>query len=151
MEICIIFLSEIKQSTTAMHLICIDLGFAHGFVVDWVGKGGGLALLWTNVFQLQQSFVSQSLIAIEIVDPGGCHWRLIGFSSRKRKERDVVGEAGGVLQGENAIPVTKGALVPLMNFSNKGLKRIGIVRAMVRSPWRQGRCVGLYGGPCPSC
>ncbi|GKU95207.1 hypothetical protein SLEP1_g8594 [Rubroshorea leprosula] len=54
-------------------------------------------------------------------------------------------------RGENAIPVAKGPLVPLMNFDNMGLKRIGTVRAMVRSSWRQGRCLGLDGGPCPSC
>ncbi|GKV17705.1 hypothetical protein SLEP1_g28174 [Rubroshorea leprosula] len=114
-------------------------------------RRGGLALIWTDVFRLHQSLVLQSPLAIAIVDPGGCRWRLIGFSGQKQKERIVVGEVGGVLQGENATPVAKATLVPLLNFGNKGLQRIGTVRVMVGSQWRRGRCLGLYGGPCLSC
>ncbi|GKV50958.1 hypothetical protein SLEP1_g57635 [Rubroshorea leprosula] len=87
--------------------------------------------------------------ALVIVDPGGCHWRWIGFSDRKQKERMVVVKADGVLRGENTIPIVKGAPVPLMTFGRMGLKRIGAIRAMVGSSWSQGRWLGLVGGPCP--
>ncbi|GKU89497.1 hypothetical protein SLEP1_g3626 [Rubroshorea leprosula] len=87
--------------------------------------------------------------AIVIVDSGGCHWRLIGFSDRKQEERIAIGKADGVLRGENTIPVAKRAHVPLMTFSHMGLKRIGTIRAMVGSSWSQGRCLGLDGRPCP--
>ncbi|GLT48590.1 hypothetical protein SLA2020_222060 [Shorea laevis] len=123
-----------------------NLGFALGFVVDWVSTRSGLALIWIDVLQLHQSHID-----IAIGDQGGCRWRLIGFFGQKQKERAIVGEVGGVLQGENATPVIKGALVPLLNFGNTGLQRIGTVRVMVGRPWRRGRCLGLDGGPCPSC
>ncbi|GKV18569.1 hypothetical protein SLEP1_g28929 [Rubroshorea leprosula] len=55
------------------------------------------------------------------------------------EERIAVGKANGVLQGENAIPIAKGALVPLMNFGHMGLKRIGTIRVMVGSSWSRGR------------
>ncbi|GLT27325.1 hypothetical protein SLA2020_023310 [Shorea laevis] len=58
------------------------LGFEHCFAIDCVGRGGGLALLWTEDFTLQLSSVSQSHIDVEIVDPGGSRWRLTGFYGR---------------------------------------------------------------------
>ncbi|GKU94277.1 hypothetical protein SLEP1_g7796 [Rubroshorea leprosula] len=89
--------------------------------------------------------------ALVIVDPSGCHWRWIGFSSQKQEERMAVEKADGVLRGENTIPIVKGALVPLMTFGHMGLKRIGTIRVMVGSSWSRGRCLGLDGGPCPTC
>ncbi|GLT40298.1 hypothetical protein SLA2020_144430 [Shorea laevis] len=74
----IIFLFETKRTIIEMNLICIDLGFAHCFAVDCL-VGDGLALLWIDGFQLQLSFVSQSPIDVEIVDPGGHHQRLTEF------------------------------------------------------------------------
>ncbi|GLT27461.1 hypothetical protein SLA2020_024580 [Shorea laevis] len=75
----ILFLSETKRTATKMNLIRIDLGFEHCFAVGCVGRGGGLALLWTEDFTLQLSSISQSHIDVEIVDPGGRRWRLTGF------------------------------------------------------------------------
>ncbi|GLU12560.1 hypothetical protein SLE2022_292260 [Rubroshorea leprosula] len=46
----IIFLLETNRMATEMNLIRIDLGFEHYFAVDCVGRGGGLALLWTEDF-----------------------------------------------------------------------------------------------------
>ncbi|GKV42629.1 hypothetical protein SLEP1_g50012 [Rubroshorea leprosula] len=152
------FLLLFRSPIPFLDLNCIlvlgDLGEDSGLhtALPLIGSiGGGLALLWTNVSQLKQSFVSQPPVAIVIVDPGGCHWRLIGFFGRKQEERNAVGEADSVLKGKNSIPIAKGALVLLMNFGNMGLKRIGTVRAVVGSSWRRGRCLGLDGGPCPSC
>ncbi|GKU96230.1 hypothetical protein SLEP1_g9487 [Rubroshorea leprosula] len=91
-----------------------------------------------------KDFFSKSAKERGLVSAGGakrgeCWWRLFG-------------DVGGVLQGEDAISVSKGALVPLLKFGNKGLQRIGIVRIMVGSPWQRGRCLGLYGGALvPSC
>ncbi|GKV22582.1 hypothetical protein SLEP1_g32442 [Rubroshorea leprosula] len=91
-----------------------------------------------------KSTKERGFLRFQLISAGGakrreCRWRLIG-------------DVGGVLQGENATSISKGALVPLLKFGNKGLQRIGIVRIMVGSPWRRGRCLGLYGGALvPSC
>ncbi|GKV04547.1 hypothetical protein SLEP1_g16697 [Rubroshorea leprosula] len=83
---------------------------------------------------------------------GFLRFQLIFARGAKRGERQwrLIGDVGGVLQGKNATSVSKGALVPLLKFGNKGLQRIGIVRIMVGSPWRQERRLGLYGGAWPS-
>ncbi|GKV13252.1 hypothetical protein SLEP1_g24292 [Rubroshorea leprosula] len=73
----------------------------------------------------ERGFLKFQLISAGGAKRGECRWRLIG-------------DVGGVLQGENATSVLKGALVPLLKFGNKGLQRIGIVRIMVGSPWRRG-------------
>ncbi|GLT61522.1 hypothetical protein SLA2020_342230 [Shorea laevis] len=77
-----------------------NLGFALGFVIDWVGKRSGLALIWIDVLRLHQTHID-----IAIGDQGRCRWRLIGFFGQKQKERAIFGEVGGVLQGKNATPV----------------------------------------------
>ncbi|GKV15133.1 hypothetical protein SLEP1_g25935 [Rubroshorea leprosula] len=83
----IIFLSKTKRTATEMNLIRIDLGFEHCFAVDCVGRGGGLALLWTEEFTLQPSSASQSHIDVELVDPRGRPWRLTGFYGRPEVAR----------------------------------------------------------------
>ncbi|GKV43556.1 hypothetical protein SLEP1_g50835 [Rubroshorea leprosula] len=70
--------------------------------------------------------IAMPLYCLDLGYPSGSHWRLIGFFGHKPKEKDEVGE---VTTGENATSVSKGALVPLLKFGNKGLQRIGIVRA----------------------
>ncbi|GKU89768.1 hypothetical protein SLEP1_g3863 [Rubroshorea leprosula] len=67
----IIFLSEIKRTTVEMTSIRPDLGFDQCFAVDCVRRGGGLAMLWRDDFNLTISIFSQSHIDVEIVDPGG--------------------------------------------------------------------------------
>jgi exonuclease III len=41
-----IFLMETKLQRERMEIIRCKLGFKNLFMVDYVGKGGGLALLW---------------------------------------------------------------------------------------------------------
>ncbi|GKV18507.1 hypothetical protein SLEP1_g28876 [Rubroshorea leprosula] len=73
-----------------------------------------------------RSTIAMPLFCLDLRYPSNSHWRLIGFFGRKPKEKDEVGE---VATGENATSVSKGAIVPLLKFGNKGLQRIGIVRA----------------------
>ncbi|GKV23393.1 hypothetical protein SLEP1_g33128 [Rubroshorea leprosula] len=73
-----------------------------------------------------RSNIAMPLFCLDLGYQSGNHWRLIGFFGRKPKEKDEVGE---VAAGEIAFSVSKGALVPLLKFGNKGLQRIAIVRA----------------------
>ncbi|GKV17709.1 hypothetical protein SLEP1_g28177 [Rubroshorea leprosula] len=88
------------------------LGFALGFAVDWVNMRGGLALIWTNVFRLHQSPVLQSPIAIAIVDPGGCQWRLIGFSGQKQRKGLLLVKSVVFYKGRMPLQSQKGLLFP---------------------------------------
>ncbi|GKV28023.1 hypothetical protein SLEP1_g37125 [Rubroshorea leprosula] len=179
-----------------MNLVRIDLGLTPCSASDCVEIGGGLTPFWNDVFNLQVSSLSPSHIGVEIVDPDGCQWQLIGFSSQpatacreesrtllkspnmvsplpwlclgdfndilsqSKKEKGnlgfhsgyawraiggrwcggsnlhAVGEADGDLQGKNGIQDGKGALVPLITFYSKGLKRTRKDGNMVGSTWR---------------
>ncbi|GKU96304.1 hypothetical protein SLEP1_g9553 [Rubroshorea leprosula] len=73
-----------------------------------------------------RSNIAMPLFCLDLGYQSGNHWRLIGFFGSKPKEKD---EVGVVVTGEIAFSVSKGALVPLLKFGNKGLQRIAIVRA----------------------
>ncbi|XP_042939332.1 uncharacterized protein LOC122274351 [Carya illinoinensis] len=73
-----------------MEKIRNKLGFDQSFVVDSIGKSGGLALLWKNEVKAQLTSYSRSHIAVTITpEYGGQPWLLSGFygnpSAEKRK------------------------------------------------------------------
>ncbi|GKV29515.1 hypothetical protein SLEP1_g38441 [Rubroshorea leprosula] len=81
----IIFLSETKRTAMEMTSIRPDLGFDQCFAVDCVGRGGSLAMLWCDDFNLTISTFSQSHIDVEIVDPGGGDFNEILRQSEKAR------------------------------------------------------------------
>ncbi|GKV13918.1 hypothetical protein SLEP1_g24877 [Rubroshorea leprosula] len=148
----IIFLSETKRTAVEMTLIRPDLGLDHVSVCNYAERRGGLTLLWSEESNLQVSSFSPlidlglvllfcrqlciekpSHIDVVIVDPGGCQLPSTGGAKRGECRWRLIGDVGGVLQGENATSVSKGVLVPLLKFGNKGLQRIAIVRAWLRA------------------
>ncbi|GKV17642.1 hypothetical protein SLEP1_g28116 [Rubroshorea leprosula] len=109
------------------------LGAAGGSFCGWTLCFPDLEELWflhmlsiIFPFETMQSTIAMPLFCLDLGYPSGRHWRLIGFFGRKPKEKDEVGK---VAMGKNAASVLKGALVPLLKFGNKGLQRIGIVKA----------------------
>ncbi|GKU96782.1 hypothetical protein SLEP1_g9976 [Rubroshorea leprosula] len=93
------------------------------------------------------STIAIPLFCLYLGYPSGNHWRLIGFFGRKPKEKDEVGK---VVTGNNSVLVLQGALVPLLKFGNKGLQRIGIVRAWLRAHGNKGGawvCMEEHGPP----
>jgi exonuclease III len=49
----VVFLMETKLGKNKMELIRIKMGFSNLFVVDSVGRSGGLALLWDDDTELE--------------------------------------------------------------------------------------------------
>jgi hypothetical protein len=49
----LVFLLETKLCQKKMEIIHINLGFHNMFVVDCVGKSGGLALLWESDYDIE--------------------------------------------------------------------------------------------------
>ena len=62
-----------------METICVKLGFIRLFVVDPVGRSGGLALLWHEDSGLIIHNFSRRHIHAEIPHNQGGSWSLIGF------------------------------------------------------------------------
>ncbi|GKV04983.1 hypothetical protein SLEP1_g17057 [Rubroshorea leprosula] len=105
--------------------------------------------------ETMRSTIAMPLFCLDLGYSSGSHWRLIGFFGRKPKEKDgrkpkEKDEVGEVATGETATSVSKGALVPLLKFGNKGLQKIGIVRAWLGAHGNKGGawvCMEGHGPP----
>nr|KYP34061.1 Transposon TX1 uncharacterized [Cajanus cajan] len=70
--------------------LCHILNFNHWYVVDRSGRGGGLALLWKDTFDITITQANPNYINVNVKDRNNIHWRLTGFygypERRKRKD-----------------------------------------------------------------
>lgn len=87
----VIFLSETKINKSKVEKVRYKLGMEQSFVVDSLGKSGGLAMLWKSEVNAQLHTYSHNHISLTITPEFGGHpWRLSGFygnpASDKRKE-----------------------------------------------------------------
>jgi exonuclease III len=76
----ILFLMETKCHRNKMEFVRVKLGFACMFVVDSVGRSGGLALLWhdTNLVEIQ-NYSRRHINAIVKDGESENSWKLTGF------------------------------------------------------------------------
>jgi hypothetical protein len=83
-----IFLMETITSKSHLEKIRCRLGFDGLFVVDPVGRSGGLALLWKNSDRLEIYNYSRSHIQAIVKDfEGNDHWKLTGFYGHPEHDR----------------------------------------------------------------
>jgi exonuclease III len=76
----IVFLMETKLRTNKMERVRVLLGFENMFVVDSVGKSGGLALLWTVDVGVEiQNYSRRHINAKVCSSPNKPIWKLTGF------------------------------------------------------------------------
>lgn len=76
----VLFLSETKLGRVAAERLCVRLGYANCLVVDRVGLGGGLMLLWSSEISVQILSYSQGHIDNKIFDVVYKYWwRFTGF------------------------------------------------------------------------
>jgi hypothetical protein len=76
----LVFLMETKLRRKKMEFVRMKMGFPNMFVVDCVGKGGGLALLWDGGVEAEIQNFSQRHINVIIQEPNnGARWKLSGF------------------------------------------------------------------------
>jgi exonuclease III len=76
----LVFLMETKLRKQKMEIIHSKLGFTGLLMVDCVGRSGGLALLWSNEYEVVIQNFSQRHISgmVKIMD-GGEPWMFTGF------------------------------------------------------------------------
>jgi exonuclease III len=87
----LVFLMETKCHNKNLDFIRIKLKFDHMFVVDSVGKSGGLMLLWNESIQVSiQNYSRRHINAHIKVGRHGVEWKFSGFyghpEAAKRKE-----------------------------------------------------------------
>ena len=75
-----LFLIETISHKSRMKWIRVKLGFAGMFVVEPVGRSGGLALLWKEEHALEiQNYSRWHINAIVMRSKEGAPWKLTGF------------------------------------------------------------------------
>ncbi|GKV09429.1 hypothetical protein SLEP1_g20934 [Rubroshorea leprosula] len=75
----VVFLCETLLDIRGMEKVRRRLGFRHCFVVDRVGRSGGLAMLWNPDIQLSLLSYSQNHIDMEVEGMGSSHWRFTSY------------------------------------------------------------------------
>jgi hypothetical protein len=76
----VVFLMETKLGKNKMELIRIKMGFSNLFVVDSVGRSGGLALLWDDDTELEiQNYSRRHINAVLSPTDGVAPWKFTGF------------------------------------------------------------------------
>ena len=76
----IVFLMETKLRSNKMERVRVQLGFEYMFVVDSIGKSGGLALFWTEDAEVEiQNYSHRHINAKVCSSPDKSQWKLTGF------------------------------------------------------------------------
>jgi exonuclease III len=86
-----VFLMETKFFNKNCDFLCVKLGYDHMFVVDSVGRSGGLILLWRNKMDVSIQNYSRRHINVVVTNGRlGNTWKFMGFyghlDTAKRKE-----------------------------------------------------------------
>lgn len=74
-----IFLCETLAGKSKMEWVLVKLGYQGLFVVEPVGRSGGLALLWKEQDQVELLGFSQNHIDVNIITEQEVSWRLTGL------------------------------------------------------------------------
>ncbi|XP_042950057.1 uncharacterized protein LOC122282168 [Carya illinoinensis] len=76
----VIFLSETKSRRTKVETVRNRLGFECSFVVDSIGRSGGLVMMWKQEVCVELHTFSNNHISLTItVEEGAIPWRVTGF------------------------------------------------------------------------
>ncbi|VFQ61854.1 unnamed protein product [Cuscuta campestris] len=82
-----VFLMETKGSRVAAEELRVRIGFHGLFVVDSVGKSGGLAMLWRSNHTARLISYSRFHVDIEVLSLHSSSWRLTGFYGNPRRDQ----------------------------------------------------------------
>jgi hypothetical protein len=83
-----VFLSETRLFSNSVQGLRMSLSFPNGVGVGSYGRGGGLALLWSNDICVKLQSYDKLHIDVMVVDPtsGEERWRFTGFYGEARRE-----------------------------------------------------------------
>lgn len=82
-----VFLCETLVHSSRFVDIKNSLGFDFCFLVDCVGQGGGLVLLWTKPFDCNLINFSQNFINVSVHEASSPVWRLTGYYGYLERQR----------------------------------------------------------------
>ena len=90
-----VFLMETLCYRNQLECLKNKLGFENMFVVDRVGRSGGLALLWDGNYEAHLIKYATNFVDIEIRRAGMGHWRMTGYygypeSARRWESWDLI-------------------------------------------------------------
>ena len=103
----LVFLLETRFFYDKVDGLQRQLGFTNGFGVGSFGRGGGLALLWTQDIDVQVESYDKLHIDAEVREPStqGATWRFTGFYGESRRElRHRSWELMKFLRTRNTLP-----------------------------------------------
>lgn len=85
----VVFLSETRLFDDLVDLLRRDLDLPNGLGVGSFGRGGGLALLWTDEVCVKLQSYDKLHVDVMVVDQisGAELWRFTGFYGEPRRER----------------------------------------------------------------
>ena len=75
----VVFLFETMVNSNKIESLRVKLGFQNALVVDRLGRGGGVAVLWKDLEKCIVMSFSNHRIDLEIEDEARGKWRLTGF------------------------------------------------------------------------
>ena len=90
-----IFLMETLCNREKLDQLKIQLGYIGLFVVEMVGRSGGLALFWKPNYKVQLLKFGKTFIDVSVANTEGKQWRVTGFygfpeSSRRRESWNLM-------------------------------------------------------------
>ena len=83
----VLFLSETRLAAGNSDWVRVKLGFGSSLVVNQVGLGGGLMLLWTDSSSVSIRSYSPHHIDASVTLADGIHWRFTGFYGQPMTSR----------------------------------------------------------------
>ncbi|XP_074352672.1 uncharacterized protein LOC141691818 [Apium graveolens] len=90
-----LFLSETRVYSNKIMELSSSFGFANNYVVDCIGRAGGLAIMWMNTVSCSINRSSMNYIDVDIIDNLVPSWKLTCFYGmpervRRRKSWDLL-------------------------------------------------------------
>jgi hypothetical protein len=85
-----VFLMETKSSSHCMEIIRPRTGFESVFVVESVGRSGGLALMWSSYTNVEiQNYSQHHINAIVQMEANDVKWKLTGFYGHSNANKRI--------------------------------------------------------------
>ncbi|GLT94942.1 hypothetical protein SLE2022_126530 [Rubroshorea leprosula] len=84
-QLAVVFLCETLLDQKGMEKVRRRLGFNHCFVVDNLGRSGGLAVLWKSDTKLSLLSFSQNHIDMEVEGMGASSWHFTSYYGHPKR------------------------------------------------------------------
>ncbi|XP_074362176.1 uncharacterized protein LOC141702378 [Apium graveolens] len=117
----IVFLMETLSIKERIEKLRGKLGYDNQWVVDSIGRGGGLALIWKNSVKCTVIGSGNNFIDVSITNANGSEWRMTGFygfpeRARRKASWDLLKQ----LSGKSDLPwIVMGDFNDMINIEDR--------------------------------